>query len=241
MEMKHKMKNHMWGVHGGDEDAFIRDGYISIRETEDPISVERFVDKVRIGDTVLLPTENRMVNIGKVTGDCTEKCNDNLHVFNRKVEWLGAFPRTVFSQGAMFELGDTLKFVLIKNYMEEFKAVLREEYQEHIAEEGLDADSLDKAAFAVEDATVDYIEKKLKLAFGESELKELEEKLKMISGTAMGKAGFEDELAEVYESVMPGGIERSRLGELVMENYEELDEKYKREIPLRQVYVPAGR
>ncbi len=259
MDMKKKLKNHMWGIHGGDEESFVRDGFISLGGKEDPISVERFIEKVRIGDTILLPM-HRMVYIGKVIGECTQTTmsNDKVPVnydlakdinrdesteivFRRDVQWLGNFPRTAFSQGALFELGDTLKFVLIKNYMEEFKAAIADGYVLNIAEGGLDADAIDQAAFAVEDATLDYIEKKLRLTFSEEELMELEQTLRRITNASMDRAGFSRDYYAIPDTASKDGSEPSPLGELVVENYDVLDEVYKKAIPLRKIYVPVGR
>jgi len=42
----------------------------------------------------------------------------------RAVEWLKTVPRTVFTQGALYEIGSAMSFFQVRNYADEFRAAL---------------------------------------------------------------------------------------------------------------------
>ena len=63
----------------------------------------RFCHEVQIGDYVVFPSKsNRQVNIGVVDGCYAYDESQLEYVQTRKVKWLKHFPRTVFSQGALY-------------------------------------------------------------------------------------------------------------------------------------------
>ncbi len=86
----------------------------------------RFMTEMQIGDLVVYPSKlDRQIHIGKVTGPHRHDPNTDSRFPNvRKVEWLGKFPRTRFSQGALYEIGSALTLFQIRNYADEFLAAL---------------------------------------------------------------------------------------------------------------------
>lgn len=86
----------------------------------------RFVHEMTEGDLVIYPSKSdRLVNIGRISGPyhyAESPVDDYAH--RRKVDWLQDFPRTVFTQGALYEIGSALSFFQVKNYADEFLAVL---------------------------------------------------------------------------------------------------------------------
>ncbi len=84
----------------------------------------RFVREMKVGDVVIFPLKRTAeIWLGRVTGDYTYDASEsypNLH----RVEWLKKFPRTKFSQGALFEIGSAMSFFQVKNYADEFEAAL---------------------------------------------------------------------------------------------------------------------
>ena len=81
----------------------------------------RFTYEVKEGDYVVFPSKsNREVNIGQVTGEYYYDPNEQNYVQKRSVKWLKHLKRTVFSQGALYEIGSALSFFTVKTYAEEF-------------------------------------------------------------------------------------------------------------------------
>lgn len=86
----------------------------------------RFVHEMKKGDLVVYPSKrDRQVHLGRVEGDYqhdpkTEPDYPNV----RAVKWLKAVPRTLFSQGALYEIGSAMSLFLVKNYADEFRAAL---------------------------------------------------------------------------------------------------------------------
>ena len=86
----------------------------------------RFVHEMVVGDLVIYPSKHdRRVHIGRVAGGyfySPAPGDDYAH--RRKVEWVSSHPRTAFSQGALYEIGSALSFFQVKNYADDFLAVL---------------------------------------------------------------------------------------------------------------------
>jgi len=84
----------------------------------------RFVHEMKPGDFVIYPSKQpRQVHIGKIEGPYKydpelEPGYPNI----RAVEWLNSFPRTHFSQGALYEIGSALSLFQVKTYADEFLA-----------------------------------------------------------------------------------------------------------------------
>ena len=72
----------------------------------------RFVHEAAVGDYVVLPSKfNREINIGLITGEYVYLENESQYPNSRSVKWLKHFPRTKFSQAALYlsALGKTEK------------------------------------------------------------------------------------------------------------------------------------
>ena len=85
----------------------------------------RFVHEMKKGDLVVYPSKaDRIINIGQVVGDYVYQGKNEAYPHRRAVKWLKAVPRLNFSQGALYEIGSAMSFFQIKNYADEFRAVL---------------------------------------------------------------------------------------------------------------------
>jgi len=85
----------------------------------------RFVHEMNVGDYVIFPSKiNREINIGIVEGDYVYKPDTPDYVNQRCVKWIKHLPRTVFSQGALYEIGSAMTLFTVKNYADEFLAAL---------------------------------------------------------------------------------------------------------------------
>jgi len=90
----------------------------------------RFALEMKIGDYVVFPSKSdRKINIGVVESDFIFESSADLYVQQRKVKWLKHLPRTVFSQGALYELGSALSFFMLKNYADEYLQVLDKDFK----------------------------------------------------------------------------------------------------------------
>lgn len=86
----------------------------------------RFVHEMKKGDIVVYPSKvDRMMHIGEVEGDYRyAPSGSKEYPHARKVKWSKSFPRTTFSQGALYETGSALTLFQIKNYADEFITAL---------------------------------------------------------------------------------------------------------------------
>lgn len=86
----------------------------------------RFVHEIKKGDIVVFPNKlSPEIWIGKVVGEYKYSPKYNFpHL--RKVKWLKKYPRTKFSQGALYEVGSAMTFFQIRNFTEEFAAALKQ-------------------------------------------------------------------------------------------------------------------
>ena len=82
----------------------------------------RFVHVMKSGDLVVFPSKHdRSVNIGRVTGEAEYEPSDADHYPNhRSVQWLGKYPRSDFSQSALYEIGSALTLFMVKTHANEF-------------------------------------------------------------------------------------------------------------------------
>ncbi len=121
----------------------------------------RFCNEVQIGDYIVFPSKiNREVNIGIVEGDYVYDPGQIEYVQTRKVKWLKHLPRTVFSQGALYEIGSAMSFFTVKNYADEFLAALDKDFKKNFSPDAED-DSIGATAEDIEEITRDYILKEL--------------------------------------------------------------------------------
>ncbi len=118
----------------------------------------RFVHEMKIGDLVVYPSKHdRQIHIGEVVGNF-EYRPDLMEGYPqiRAVKWLKHVPRTVFTQGALYETGSALSFFQIKNYADEVLAVLSGHEVPILSEEAEPTNASD-----IEEQTRDYVIKQL--------------------------------------------------------------------------------
>ena len=119
----------------------------------------RFVYEVQIGDYVVYPSKaDRKINIGVIESDYFNEPSENKYTQRRKVKWLKSFPRTDFSQGALYEVGSALTFFQVKNYADEYLAAL--EGKKVSLDTSID-ESIGATADEIQEITKDFILKEL--------------------------------------------------------------------------------
>lgn len=122
----------------------------------------RFVGELKVGDMVIFPLKRvREIWLGEVTGDYRydpklDEGYPNLH----SVHWLRKYPRTKFSQGALYEIGSAMSFFQVKNFADEFAAALEQrDFQPVAVEEGEEAIGI--VADDVEQQSHDFVLKQI--------------------------------------------------------------------------------
>lgn len=119
----------------------------------------RFVHEMKTGDIIVYPSKyDRIVHIGEIIGDYEFIQDESGYPQRRKVKWLKEFPRTKFSQGALYEIGSAIGFFQVKTFGEEFLAVLD---GKEVPDESKADESLAYVAEDIEQTTHDFILKKL--------------------------------------------------------------------------------
>ncbi len=120
----------------------------------------RFVHKIQPDDLVIYPSKrDRMVHIGRITGPYKyDPKMDSLYPNVRSVEWLKEFPRTRFTQGALYEIGSASTLFQVKNYAEEFLAALEGKVS---TEPATDDTTVGVSPDEIEQITRDFILKQL--------------------------------------------------------------------------------
>jgi len=122
----------------------------------------RFVNEVQIGDYVVYPSKtDRKINIGKVEGEYTYNPNATEYVQQRKVKWLKHLPRTVFSQGALYEIGSAMSFFSVKNFTDEYLAALDKGFKKMSVSADEEDESVAATAEDIIETTKDFILKEL--------------------------------------------------------------------------------
>ena len=124
----------------------------------------RFMHEVKIGDYVVFPSKvDRMINIGIIEGEYEYVPSADRYVQQRKVKWLKHLPRTVFSQGALSEVGSALSFFIVKNYADEFLAAIDKNFvTELVAEDETVAATADEIIESTKDFILKELSKNLK-------------------------------------------------------------------------------
>jgi predicted Mrr-cat superfamily restriction endonuclease len=86
----------------------------------------RFAHEMTVGDFVIYPSKgDRQIHIGRIAGPYKSDLSvDSGYANLRAVDWLKTFPRTRFSQGALYEIGSAMSLFQVKNYSDEFLAAL---------------------------------------------------------------------------------------------------------------------
>lgn len=116
--------------------------------------LHRFTHEMQAGDIVVYPSKHdRIVNIGRLTGEFVHIADEvDEYPNHRRVEWLGQFPRSDFSQSALNEIGAYITLFLIKKHKHEFLAKIGLGEAANAAEQ--DEDTADEATADDDTATV---------------------------------------------------------------------------------------
>jgi restriction system protein len=121
----------------------------------------RFVHEMQIGDLIVYPSKiDRHVHIGIVEGPYryNAAASDGFP-HQRAVRWLKDPPRTRFTQGALYEIGSAMTFFQVRNYADEFRAVVEGKSAE-IPSPSKD-ESVAAVAEDIEETTRDFVLKRL--------------------------------------------------------------------------------
>ncbi|WP_244860166.1 restriction endonuclease [Xanthomonas arboricola] len=121
----------------------------------------RFLHEMKIGDLVAYPSkQDKHIHIGRIESEYRyESSGEKSYPHRRKVKWLKHVPRLDFTQGALYEIGSALSLFQIKNYADEYRAVVEGKIPVVIA---VDQDSTVSAvAEDIEDTTRDFVLKRL--------------------------------------------------------------------------------
>lgn len=123
----------------------------------------RFIHEIQIGDYIIYPSKiNREINIGIVEGEYTFDGSAAEYVQQRSVKWKKSFPRTAFSQGALYEVGSALALFAVKNYADEYLTALDKDFKKIESNtDDTDDDSVAATAEQIQESTKDFIIKEL--------------------------------------------------------------------------------
>jgi len=125
----------------------------------------RFTHEVQIGDYVVFPSKfNREINLGIIESDYIYNPSEHDYVQQHKVKWMKHFPRTAFSQGALYEVGSALSFFSIKNYADEYLSAFENDFQGKVVV-AEDEEAAARSAEEIIEITKDYILKELSRQF----------------------------------------------------------------------------
>jgi len=121
----------------------------------------RFVHEMKPGDLVIYPSKiDHQVHLGRIEGAYNyDPATEPGYPHARSVTWLKTVSRTQFTQGALYEIGSALSLFQVKNYADEFRAVLEGTPLPvtPIAED----DTVAAVTADIEETTRDFILKKL--------------------------------------------------------------------------------
>ena len=121
----------------------------------------RFCHEVQIGDYVVYPSKSdRMINIGEIIGDYVYEPDQPEYVQVRSVKWVKHIPRMAFSQGALYEIGSAMSFFAVKNYADEYIAVLDKGFRNKSTADDED-ETIGATAEDIIESTKDFILKEL--------------------------------------------------------------------------------
>lgn len=120
----------------------------------------RFIHEMKVNDLVVYPSKrNREVHIGKIAGEYMyDQTFEKTYPHRRAVKWLKSFPRTNFTQGALYEIGSAMSLFQVKNFVDEFiSAIEGKTTPQPIAIDETASFTID----SIEETTRDFILKKL--------------------------------------------------------------------------------
>jgi restriction system protein len=86
----------------------------------------RFVHEMKCDDLVVYPSKvDKQIHIGRIVGDYQFTIENKVaYPHRRAVTWLKAVQRTYFTQGALYETGAAMSIFQVKNFADEFVAVV---------------------------------------------------------------------------------------------------------------------
>lgn len=121
----------------------------------------RFTHEMKVGDLVVYPSKrDRQIHIGEVAGSFQYQPDlQDSYPQTRAVKWLKHAPRTAFSQGALYEIGSALSLFQVKNYADEFLALLHEKKTDTAPMP--EDDTVGIVTSGIEDQTRDFVIKQL--------------------------------------------------------------------------------
>jgi restriction system protein len=117
---------------------------------------------MKVGDLAIYPAkQSRQVHIGRVEGDYEYDTAPPAGYPNRRrVTWLKSAPRTHFSQGALYEIGSALSLFQVRNFADEFRALLEGRAPEAVFSAADDV-TVARVAEDIEETTKDFVLKQL--------------------------------------------------------------------------------
>lgn len=120
----------------------------------------RFVHEMKEGDLVVFPHKHeRKIHIGTVAGPYEHRPGgESNYPHVRKVKWLKTVERTLFTQGALYEIGSALSFFQVKTYADEFRAALEGKAVAPPVSEDI---TIPNVAEDIEETTRDFVLKRL--------------------------------------------------------------------------------
>ena len=120
----------------------------------------RFIHEMKVGDLVAYSSKrDRQIHLGRVEGPYQfDPTTEPGYPHHRPVKWLHAFPRTRFSQGALYELGAAMSLFQVKRYLDEFIAALE---GQPLARTPKEDETLAPVAEEIEETTRDFVLKQL--------------------------------------------------------------------------------
>ncbi len=137
--------------------------------------LHRFAYIMQVGDLVIYPSkQDRQIHIGEITGAYIYDSFNSDYPNQRSVTWLKHSPRTDFLPAALFESGSAMSLFRIKNYADNFRAVLQGQSSSSsvsinsltntgAASDPGDPDAAPLIADNIEDVTRDFILQQLSL------------------------------------------------------------------------------
>ena len=122
----------------------------------------RFVHEINVGDYVVFPSKtDRKIYLGIIKSDYYFSPGSQYDQ-RREVKWLKNLPRTVFSQGALYEIGSALTLFSIKNYAEEYLNAIEKKDSFYFSFDSKEEDETVAAtAEEIVESTKDYLLKEL--------------------------------------------------------------------------------
>jgi restriction system protein len=122
----------------------------------------RFAHEMAVGDHVVYSSKlTKTIHIGRICGDYGHDISVEPHYPQRRtVQWLKTAPRTHLSQGALYEIGSALSVFVVKNYADEFWALL-DPNKKSVALAPEEDESVAEISQDVAETTADFIRKVL--------------------------------------------------------------------------------